>query len=130
MVYARLGNPPLPSLGEEAANAPSNCKCEKRFACGVYILLCEKLISIKIMIFDACVDDDAKIENIEVDRRFPPVYRCVSILGVCGVTLSEDRCIQLCNDYYSGVNPYARCGLFLELLMFFVIANTIVGDRS
>ncbi|XP_047953587.1 uncharacterized protein LOC125199698 [Salvia hispanica] len=25
MVHARLGNPPMPSVGEEAANPPSNC---------------------------------------------------------------------------------------------------------
>ncbi|XP_042032450.1 uncharacterized protein LOC121779192 [Salvia splendens] len=92
MVHARLGNPPLPSLDEEAANAPSNC--------------------------------DTKIENVNVDTRLPPVYRCVSILGICGVTLSEDRCIQLCNDYYFGVNPYARYDLLPGATDVFLLLRT------
>lgn len=41
--------------------------------------------------------------------RPPPTYTCVSILGVCNVTLTEARCIQLCYNYYGGLHPWPHC---------------------
>ncbi|GFP89505.1 hypothetical protein PHJA_001094100 [Phtheirospermum japonicum] len=41
--------------------------------------------------------------------RPPPTYTCVSLLGVCGKTLTQARCVQLCYDYYDGLHPWPHC---------------------
>ncbi|KAH6760881.1 hypothetical protein C2S52_008449 [Perilla frutescens var. hirtella] len=79
----RLGNPPPPSSGEAAANAPLN------------------------------YDERINVGKIKDEgARPPPAFRCVSNLGVCGKTFSEERCIQLCNNYYSGQHPSPKCAQF------------------
>lgn len=49
------------------------------------------------------------ISPIKDVARPPPKYTCVSILGVCGKTITQPRCYQLCRSYFSGANPYPHC---------------------
>ncbi|GER38857.1 YELLOW STRIPE like 2 [Striga asiatica] len=44
----------------------------------------------------------------DVGRPSPP-YTCVSILGICGKSISPQCCAQLCYDYFDGLNPYPHC---------------------
>lgn len=53
MVHARLVNPPMPSVGEEAANAPSNCKCETNLV-SYYVILWEYLYINKWVLMHKC----------------------------------------------------------------------------
>ncbi|KAL7150316.1 hypothetical protein ABFS83_05G103700 [Erythranthe nasuta] len=46
------------------------------------------------------------VNNIE---RPAPKYRCNSILGICGKTLTEEQCTTLCLSWYSGTNPDPYC---------------------
>lgn len=52
---------------------------------------------------------EAKNTSNDAVARPPPTYTCISILGVCGKTLTKERCYQLCYSYFSGVRPYPHC---------------------
>ncbi|KAL6556374.1 hypothetical protein OROGR_005662 [Orobanche gracilis] len=66
--------------------------------CFVFILLVSAVLGNKF--FQEVIKDAA---------RPLPTYTCVSILGVCGKTFSEDRCYQLCYDYFNDLNPQPHC---------------------
>ncbi|PIN27225.1 hypothetical protein CDL12_00018 [Handroanthus impetiginosus] len=61
------------------------------------------------ILFLLLVCAESQTVQIKDVERPPPKYRCVSILGVCGVTLTEGRCKQLCLNYYSGLDPFPYC---------------------
>ncbi|XP_051151314.1 uncharacterized protein LOC127265532 [Andrographis paniculata] len=42
-------------------------------------------------------------------------YRCLSLLGECGKSISESDCRRLCLSWFSGANPAPRCGPALGL---------------
>lgn len=50
---------------------------------------------------------DNNVTNIKTSDRAP--FRCTSILGICGVTMTNARCLQLCINYYGEIHPNPRC---------------------
>ncbi|XP_011080982.1 uncharacterized protein LOC105164109 [Sesamum indicum] len=41
--------------------------------------------------------------------RPPPVYRCTIIMGVCGLTITEEKCVSMCVANYGDKHPWSIC---------------------
>ncbi|KAL7160164.1 hypothetical protein ABFS83_01G075700 [Erythranthe nasuta] len=56
--------------------------------------------------------ENKAMQTIKDTERPPPRYTCVSILGVCGLTCTEQQCKSWCIDYFGTLNPWAHCDEF------------------
>ncbi|KAL3647180.1 hypothetical protein CASFOL_008148 [Castilleja foliolosa] len=71
------------------------------------------IIFVFLVLVSAQGNNNVTLKDIKAGAaRPPPVYRCVALLGVCGKTLTEARCVELCYDYYGGLHPWPHCDIY------------------